>query len=108
MTYADPRFSTPRALRASAGLTALAVALLTSGAAVEVMGNLLIPSANGSGSAPHVTPAAHPPNRPTPTPSACVPTLTSPSCLPTTMPTAHGWDGPGAAQDRARAPDLPH
>ncbi|MEB8337194.1 hypothetical protein [Streptomyces endophyticus] len=45
----EPRYTVSRPQRASAGLTALAVALLVCGAAVQVTGNLLGAPGSGSG-----------------------------------------------------------
>ncbi|WP_052440582.1 hypothetical protein [Streptacidiphilus anmyonensis] len=57
MADVDPRFAASRTLRASVGLTVLAVALLGCGATAEATGNLLGSSApaGGSGSAPAPT-----------------------------------------------------
>ncbi|GAA2621458.1 hypothetical protein [Streptomyces tubercidicus] len=108
MTDIDPRPTTSRRRRAATGLTALAVALLACGAAVEVTGNLLGPPANGTGTgtgshpaktvqpshprshAPETPPPHHPPrpDRP-PTdrlPSPDHPLPTAPADLP--APTA--------------------
>jgi len=83
----DPRSTTSRARRASAGLTALAVALLTCGAAVEVTGNVLASSANGSGKDSHPAKTVQPPHthtrsRTSEAPSPHPPPPTSPAYLP--------------------------
>ncbi len=91
MTDIDPRSTASRTLRASVGLTALAAALLTCGAAVEVTGNLLASPANGSGRGSHPTPTAQPtPTRShaSDTPSPNRPPPTSPAHLPSPTTTA--------------------
>jgi hypothetical protein len=87
----DPRSTASRTLRASVGLTALAAALLTCGAAVEVTGNLLGPSANGSSGSSHpATPAqpTHTRSRASEAPSPDRPPPTSPAYLPSPTTTA--------------------
>ncbi len=86
---ADPRSTGSRALRASARLTVLAVALLICGGAVEVAGALLGPSANGGGGSPHPTTTvqptsplpssseAQPPSDPPPDPTTPLPEPTA-------------------------------
>ncbi|MEV0905554.1 hypothetical protein [Streptomyces hokutonensis] len=91
MPDTDPRSTTSRARRASAGLTALAVALLTCGAAVEVTGNVLASPANGTGKDAHPTKTAQPPRTHSrtseaPSPHPPLPPPTSPASLPS--PTA--------------------
>ncbi|MEV0484070.1 hypothetical protein AB0I69_26100 [Streptomyces sp. NPDC050508] len=93
MTDIEPRSTASRTLRASVGLTALAAALLTCGAAVEVTGNLLGSPANGSGRSSHPTPTVHPTptrSRASETPSPNRPPPTSPTYLPT-EPHDHGY-----------------
>ena len=97
MMDVDPRSTASRALRASVGLTALATALLVCGAAVEVTGNLLGPSANGSSGSSHpattVQPThSHSRSRVSEAPSPDRPPPTSPAYLPrpTTTATATG------------------
>jgi hypothetical protein len=90
MMDVDPRSTASRALRASVGLTALAAALLACGAAVEVTGNLLDSSANGSSGSSHpattvqptharsrVSEAPSPNRRPPPTSPAYLPRPTT-------------------------------
>jgi len=87
MPDTDPRSTTSRARRASAGLTALAVALLTCGAAVEVTGNVLASSANGSEKGSHPTKTVQPTRTRSrtseaPSPHPPLPPPTSPASLP--------------------------
>lgn len=89
MPDTDPRSTTSRARRASAGLTALAVALLTCGAAVEVTGNVLASSANGSEKGSHPTKTVQPTHTRSrsrtseaPSPHPPLPPPTSPASLP--------------------------
>jgi len=87
MPDTDPRSTTSRARRASTGLTALAVALLTCGAAVEVTGNVLASSANGSEKGSHPTKTVQPTHTRSrtseaPSPHPPLPPPTSPASLP--------------------------
>jgi hypothetical protein len=81
----DSRSAASRTRRASVGLTALAVALLICGAAVETTGNLLdsTPKGNGGSSPPattvHPTPTR---SRASEAPSPSRPPSTSPSYTP--------------------------
>lgn len=76
MRDVEPRSAAPRALRASAGLTALAVVLLAGGAAVEATGNLVVPPAKGSQSHPP-PPARFPAPAPTSAPANTAPAPTA-------------------------------
>jgi hypothetical protein len=91
MTDIDPRSTASRAQRASAGLTALAAALLVCGAAVEVTGNVLDSSANGSGGGSHPSTTVQPTHtrsHVSETPSPDRPAPTSPAYLPGPTATA--------------------
>lgn len=95
MMDVDPRSTASRPLCASVGLTALAAALLVCGASVEVTGNLLGSSANGSGSGSHPATTVQPTHtrsRVSEAPSPDRPPPTSPAYLPrpTTTATATG------------------
>ncbi|MER7182897.1 hypothetical protein ABT404_26080 [Streptomyces hyaluromycini] len=108
MTAVDSRSTASRSLRASVGLTALAVALLVCGAAVEATGNLRDSAENGSGGGSHpatTPPPTHarsrapevppphrsPPASPTylPTPTAAPTAALTPTPTPTPSADAH-------------------
>ena len=103
----DPRAASSWAPRASVGLTALAVALLTCGAAIEVTGNVLDSAAKGNGGDSHPVRTVAPPHgrshasktpAPHPSPSASPTGLPSPSATPSATPpptaTATATGGP--------------
>ncbi|MFZ3572088.1 hypothetical protein ACOKM5_34740 [Streptomyces sp. BH097] len=60
MMDVEPRYTVSRPQRAAAGLTALAVALLVCGAAVEVTGNVLGAPEKGRGGGSHPATSAQP------------------------------------------------
>ncbi|MER5437549.1 hypothetical protein [Streptomyces sp. NPDC002790] len=109
MTDIESRATATRRRRASTGLTALAVALLVCGAAVEATGHLLDTpgngSGNGSGSGPRPATTAQPSHtrsraaEPTHTPPHSPPPdrrlPTAPSLPPSPTPTAASgpWNG---------------
>lgn len=87
----DSRSTASRTRRASLGLTALAVALLVCGAAVEATGNLLDSTADGSGSGEHPATTVQPTHsRVSEAPSPDRPPPTSPAHLPSPTTTATG------------------
>ncbi len=91
MTVVDSRSTASRSLRASVGLTALAVALLLCGAAVEATGNLRDSSANGNSGSSHPATTAPPTHAPSRAPSRAPevpPPHRSPPASPTNLPTA--------------------
>lgn len=113
MRDVDPRAASSWAPRASVGLTALAVALLTCGAAIEVTGNVLDSAAKGDGGdshpvrtvppthgrsrtsrapSPHHSPSSSPTDLPSPSPSSSPSPSPIPSFgfSPTPTPTATG------------------
>ncbi|MFG2967864.1 hypothetical protein ACGFZS_31810 [Streptomyces sp. NPDC048288] len=94
----DPRAASSWAPRASVGLTALAVALLTCGAAIEVTGNVLDSAAKGYGGDSHpvrTVPPTHGRSRtsqaPSPSPHH------SPSSSPTDLPGSSPSTSPTAS-----------
>ncbi len=89
MMDSEPRFTASRAQRVSVGLTVLAVALLTCGAAVETTGNVLHSPASGSGGGPRPTTTARPTrtrSRVAVVPSPCCPQPTPSVYLPDPRP----------------------
>ncbi|WP_089098655.1 hypothetical protein [Streptomyces hyaluromycini] len=91
MTVVDSRSTASRSLRASVGLTALAVALLVCGAAVEATGNLRDSAGNGSGGGSHpatTPPPTHARSRAPEVPPPHRSPPASPTYLPTPTPTA--------------------
>jgi len=88
----DSRSAASRTRRASVGLTALAVALLICGAAVEATGNLLDSTPHGNGGGSHPTPTTSGASK---TPSTSRPPSTSPptSPKPTTTTTGSSPNG---------------
>ncbi|MFG2942645.1 hypothetical protein [Streptomyces sp. NPDC048282] len=101
MRDVDPRTASSWAPRASVGLTALAVALLTCGAAIEVTGNALDSAAKGSGGDSHpvrTVPPTHGRSRtsqaPSPSPSPHHSPSSSPTDLPSSSPTTSPTTSP--------------
>lgn len=89
MMDSEPRFTASRAQRVSVGLTVLAVALLTGGAAVETTGNVLHSPTGGSGSGPRPTTTAlptHTRSQVAVVPSPCCPQPTQPVYPPDPRP----------------------
>ncbi|MFI6252302.1 hypothetical protein [Streptomyces sp. NPDC051016] len=85
----DPRAASSWAPRASVGLTALAVALLTCGAAIEVTGNVLDSAAKGYGGDSHpvrTVPPTHGRSRTSQAPSPHHSPSSSPTDLPGSSP----------------------
>lgn len=96
----DSRSAASRTRLASVGLTALAVALLVCGAAVEATGNLLDSTADGSGGGSHPATTVHPtPTRSraseAPSPHRSPPTSPIYPPRPTATATANGGSSDG-------------
>ncbi|MFZ3555675.1 hypothetical protein [Streptomyces sp. BH055] len=101
MMDVEPRYTVSRPRRASAGLTALAVALLVCGAAVEVTGNVLGAPEKGRGGGSHPATSVQPSDT-----SSRAPEKPSPDSPPRASTAPTFGTGSGGAGERP-TPDGP-